>query len=66
MAVGCTAHTLLHTASACCTPHTTAVLQSEEMSELLDFAEQERLTLQEKEAVLQRELSAVRDTRGRG
>jgi hypothetical protein len=37
-----------------------AVLQARELSELLDFAEQERLTLLEREAALQQELAQVR------
>lgn len=34
--------------------------QARQLSELLDFAEQERLTLLEKEAALQQELEQVR------
>lgn len=36
------------------------VLQARQLCELLDFAEQERLTLLEKEAALQQELEQVR------
>jgi hypothetical protein len=36
------------------------LLQARELSELLDFAEQERLTLLEREAALQQELAQVR------
>jgi hypothetical protein len=36
------------------------LLQARELSELLDFAEQERLTLLEREAALQQELGQVR------
>jgi hypothetical protein len=40
------------------------VLQARELSELLDFAEQERLTLLEREAALQQELAQVRVAAG--